>query len=405
MPWFVLFFSLIAAVAVADPTPSPDAKLEVPPAVLKEFQAIEALAAKSAFAEAESRIEALLPQLQDEPAARALLLRNQAALFGMQKHYAHAAMILEECLALHALSAGDAGKATVELVQYYVAAENYPRATDALSHWISTGGAAKPEHYLMLADLQTRLKRYVDAAASMEKAIAASPQPKPEWYQLLVGLYHEQHDLDQCARVLTELIERNPDKATYWNQLTGVYQEAGKVKQALAVQQLMYRNGLLTKPAEILQLTQVLRYQGLSARAAELLQREIDKGGIEANARNLATEADLWLEAKELRKAAATLEKAQAAGYSADSQHRLGQIYSELHDWSKAQQALSRALSEGGLKNPGGAYLLLGLAHYRLNAKDRARDAFGKALASPSVRNTAKQWLDHLDKEARQKPG
>jgi predicted Zn-dependent protease len=391
---------MVAAAASADPAPPADAKLEVPPAVLKEFQAIEALVGKSAYAEAGRKIEVLLPQLKDAPAARALLLRNQAALFGMQKHYAHAAMILEECLAMHSLSETDSGKAMFELAQYYVAAENYPKAANALGEWIGKSSAAKPEHHLMLADLQTRLNRHADAAASMEIAIAASPRPKPEWYQLLVGLYHEQHDLDHCARVLAALIEQNPGQALYWSQLTGVYQEAGKLKQALAVQQLMYKNGLLTKPAEILQLAQVLRYQGLSVRAAELLQLEIEKGRVEPSARNLGLTADLWLEAKELRKAAATLEKSLAVSYSGDGQHRLGQIYSELHEWSKAQQALSRALADGGLKNPGGAYLLLGLAHYRTNAKDRAREAFGKALASPSVRNTAKRWLEHIEKES-----
>lgn len=375
----------------------------VAPEIYQEFQAIEALAAKSAYGAAEQKILGLLPQLKNNPAAEALLRRNLATLHGMQKRYAQAAQALEQALALQALPAADAAQARLELAQYHLAAENYPKAAETLSAWIGQAPAPKPEHFLLLADIRSRLKQYPEAAAAMEQAIARSAQPKPEWYQALLGLYHESHDQQGCARTLAALIDRSPDNPLYWNQLTGLYQEAGDEAQALAVRQLMYRRGMLKSSAEIVQLAQVLRYRGLSGRAAEVLQEEIGKGRVEGSAKHYELLADAWTEAKELGKAAAALEKAVAQTEAADTRHRLGQIYSELHDWPKARQALDRALAQGNLKNPGGAWLLLGLAHYRLNEKGQAREAFIKAQTSPAVRLTARQWLEHIDKEAGQR--
>lgn len=388
-----LLLSLATAEAATDSAITPD--------VLAEFQAIDALAAKSAYGEAEQKIQALLPRLQNDPVARATLLRNLAALYGLQKHYLHAAMTLEQAQALNALAESDAIQAWFELGQYYLAAENDAKATEALTHWIQRAPAPTTEHYWLLSELQLRLKAYAQAAQYLEKGIATASEPKAEWYQRLLAIHHENRDWPACVRVLSTLIDRFPENPLYWNQLTGVYQQANQPLHALAVRQIMYQRGWLKTPTEIVPLAQALRLRGMPVRAAELLQREIDQGRLEATAQHLSLLADAWTEARELEKAAATVEKLAAVTKAAESYHRLGQIYSELHRWAKARQAITQAVKQGKLKNPGGAYLLLGLAQYRLNAKDQARAAFVKAKETPAVRKTAQQWLDHLGREGR----
>lgn len=373
----------------------------VPPEIVRQFRAIEELSARSRYVEAARMAEELRPALRENPAGQALVLRNLATLYGFQKHYLHAAGLLEEALALHGLAAADEDKARLELGQYYAAGGNLERAAEVLGAWLQSAGAPRPEHLLLLADIRMRLKQFAEAAALLDQAINRSEAPKPEWYQLLAGLHHEARDLPKCARVLQSAVARFPENLQYWNQLTGVYQEAGDPQRALAVQQLMHRQGLLASSAQIVQLAQALRSRGLHCRAAELLQAELERGRVADSAAHRELLAATWLDAKELRRAAQALEKALALNDSAETQHRLGQIYSELRDWSKAQQTLSRAIGKGGLKNPGGAYLLLGLAHYRLNARDKARAAFVKARESQTVRRTAQQWLEHMDKEGR----
>jgi len=394
-----LLYLLSLPAPAADP-PAPG--IDVSPEILGEFQTIETLTAKGSIAEAAQRGQALLPKLKDAPAARALLLRNLATLYGQQKHYAHSAALLQESLDLNALPAKDIPGVLLELAQYAVAAKDYPKAEEALSALIRQDPSPKPDFFLMLAEIRTQLKRYGDAAETLEQLIARTPEPKPAWREMLLGLHHEAHDPDACVRDLAGLIERTPDKPLYWQQLIGIYQETKQDRKALAVRQLMYANGMLKTSDEIVQLAQMLRYQGLPARAAEILQREIGQGGVEPTPTHLALLADTWTEARELAKAAAALEKADAQANTGETLHRLGQIYSELRDWNKARQALTRALSRGGLKNPGGAYLLLGMANYRLDAKNEARAAFIQAKNTPAVTKTAQQWLDHLDRETRQ---
>jgi tetratricopeptide (TPR) repeat protein len=399
-----LLLCLASALAAADPNAAPPGAAEISGEILEEFRVVETLAAKSAYGEAESKVRQLLPRVQENGRLSALLLRNLAALEGLQKRYAQAAQTLERSLALQALPPAETSQAQFELGQYLIAAENYPKAAEALSAWLDRAADPAPEHYLLLAEVRSQLKQYAEAAALAEKAIAGAPVPKPEWRKLLLGLYHEAKNFDGCAKVLAELIQSEPGNLLYWNQLTGIYQEAGKESQALAVRQLMHARGLLQTPEDILRLCQILRYRGLPSRAAELLQGEIERGRAPADAPRLELLAESWTEAKELGKAAAAQEKAAALADAGDAYHRLGQLYSELREWAKARQALSHALAKGGLKNPGGAYLLLGLAHYKLDAKEQAREAFVKAQATPAVRNAAQQWLAHLDQEARRNP-
>lgn len=393
---------LLSVPTLAAEKPAATPGIDVPPEIVKEFQAIEALTAKSAYAEAAQRGQALLPRLKDSPAAKALLLRNLATLYGQQKHYPHSAALLQECLDLHALPAREVPKVLLELAQYSVAAQNYPKAEEALTTLIQQDPDPKPDYYLMLVDMRTQSKRYAEAAAALERLIARTPEPKVEWYEMLLGLHHESRDLDACIRDLAALIEKSPDKPLYWQQLTGLYQEAKQDKKALAVRQLMYERGLPRSTDEIVQLAQMLRYQGLPGRAAEILQREIDRGGVDKTPRNLGLLADNWMEARELGKAAAALETSAALAPTGETLHRLGQIYSELRDWNKARLALTRALAKGGLKNPGGAWLLLGMAHYRLDAKNDARAAFLQAKNTPAMTKTAQQWLEHIERETRQ---
>jgi len=393
---------LLSVPTLAAEKPAATPGIDVPPEIVKEFQAIEALTAKSAYAEAAQRGQALLPRLKDSPAAKALLLRNLATLYGQQKHYPHSAALLQECLDLHALPAREVPKVLLELAQYSVAAQNYPKAEEALTTLIQQDPDPKPDYYLMLVDMRTQSKRYAEAAAALERLIARTPEPKVEWYEMLLGLHHESRDLDACIRDLAALIEKSPDKPLYWQQLTGLYQEAKQDKKALAVRQLMYERGLPRSTDEIVQLAQMLRYQGLPGRAAEILQREIDRGGVDKTPRNLGLLADNWMEARELGKAAAALETSAALAPTGETLHRLGQIYSELRDWNKARLALTRALAKGGLKNPGGAWLLLGMAHYRLDVKNDARAAFLQAKNTPAMTKTAQQWLEHIERETRQ---
>ena len=467
----LLCLLLTARAALAETSVDEAGKLAVSPAILKEFKAIETLAAKGQYAEAASQGEALLRQLQDDPPARALLLRNLALLYGQQHHYLHAAGLLQQSLDLHSLPAEDSAKAQLELAQFYAAAGEYAKAATLLSAWLAQAKTPQPEQLLMLADLRAQLKQYAEAAALMEqlverspapkpewiqraaqyfaaaedypkaaavlsaalartpnpppplllllaeietrlkhyaaaarvleKLIAETPEPKPEWRQMLLGLQHENHDLPACIRVLEDLIQRDPDNPLYWQQLSGIYVEARQEAKALAIRQLMYAKGLLHTSEEILQLVQGLRYQGLPTRAAEILQRAMERGSVDKSPANLGLLADAWTEARELGKAASALEQSAALANTGETLHRLGQIYSEQHQWAKAREALTRALARGGLKNPGGAYLLLGMAAYRLNAKEQARSAFIQASQSPPIQKTAQLWLEHLDRESR----
>jgi hypothetical protein len=74
----------------------------------------------------------------------------------------------------------------------------------------------------------------------------------------------------------------------------------------------------------------------------------------------------------------------------------LARLHIERETWKPAATALNKALSRGGLAEPGNAYLLQGIAHYESAHRQLAREAFEQARRFDKVRDNARQWLAYL---------
>ena len=78
---------------------------------------------------------------------------------------------------------------------------------------------------------------------------------------------------------------------------------------------------------------------------------------------------------------------------------RLGQVHMQSEAWSEASALLEKAIEKGGLKDPGNAELLLGIAYYNGAQVARARSSFLRARKHDSTRSAANRWITHLDSE------
>ena len=193
---------------------------------------------------------------------------------------------------------------------------------------------------------------------------------------------------------LKRLVELYP-KATYWLQLGGLYSELNDEKRALAVFELAYRGGFLTKPENLRQLAQMFLYQNVPLKGAEVMQAAFDKKALPKNERNLTILADAYVRSKEIDKAYLPLNQAAKAGKSADLYLRLTQLLLEGEKWSKAIAAAESAIRTGKLKDKGQAYLLMGIGNYYAGKQSAARRALEKASKSKNAThsNVARQWL------------
>jgi len=73
---------------------------------------------------------------------------------------------------------------------------------------------------------------------------------------------------------------------------------------------------------------------------------------------------------------------------------RLGRSYADLQKWKESEEALTKAISMGGVKDRGNAYVLIGQSRYERGDRAGARESFKTAG------NTAgRSWIDFMNSE------
>mgnify|MGYP001818943737 FL=1 len=74
------------------------------------------------------------------------------------------------------------------------------------------------------------------------------------------------------------------------------------------------------------------------------------------------------------------------------------QLLAEKSDWSGTVEAARQAIEKGGLKKPGGAYLLIGIASNELRDWQQAMDALKEARQyDQNTRRQATDWMKFVE--------
>ncbi len=384
---------LISFAKAADKEKSPS----VSPWLYKKLSKTEKLIGQKSYQSALHNLQQILGEVEQGSYEQATVLRSLSSVYALQGQYPKAAEILKKCLALKMLPEQQEQQAILNLGQLYMATEQYALAVKTLKPWLAKNPKPEAELSALLANAYAQLKQYRQALPHIKNAIASSKKPVESWYQLNLALYYELNEYGSAATLLNQLLKRYPDKKEYWEQLASVYQQLKQYKKAASVQHLAYKKGLLRSEKEILALTNLFLYIGSPYKGAKLLYDSLAAKAVRSTSSNWETLATAWQQAKEFNKAVAALETASSLNDKGSLYQQLGQIFVEQEQWKKAADALNKAINKGGLKNPGAAYLLLGMSYYELNNLKQARAAFSQARLYGKQKKTATQWLDYIN--------
>ncbi len=246
----------------------------------------------------------------------------------------------------------------------------------------------------LLARLYLDQEKYQAAARLLEQVRAELDGPDETVLLLLVSAYSEGKQLRRTPPLLRDLIRLSPGRAAYWQQLAATLLALKRDKQALAVLESAWLNGLLEKPNQLRYLAQLYIQQGVPYKAGRLLEKEPALKSDPA-ARRLSAQA--WQTARERAKAIAVLEAAAAESPDPDTYQQLAQLYFSGEDWDDAERALQRGIKAASGENRDRMLLSLGVVRYRQRRAEQARTAFEQALEGPDTRNQAEQWIRYLD--------
>jgi pentatricopeptide repeat protein len=195
---------------------------------------------------------------------------------------------------------------------------------------------------------------------------------------------------------LEAALSRYPDQTQYWAQLGNAYAQAGDASKALAVYALMYRQGLIRQSQDYLDLASLYMQNNVPYQAALVLQEGLQSGAVSASESNYTLLADAWQDAGDLDRAVAALGEAEKQSKSGDPLVAQAQIYTQRHEWFSAIDTAKKAIAKGGLKRPGRAWLLQGIAQVQNRQYDEGTASLREAAKYDDSRAQADAWLHYL---------
>ena len=331
------------------------------------------------------------------PYERALVYRLQAHLAYFASDYPGARAAFEKVLAEEILPVQDENRIRFNIAQLHAAAEEWPESLAALDRWERYVPEKDPLALYLRAVALYQLNDLDASLANAKQAVDLSSEPLESWLVFLAALYVQKEDFTSAAPVVEQLVARFPTKAKYWLQLALIYGALEKYPQALAVQQIAYREGLLTQDKDLRRLVRSSLHHGTPFGAAQILRHELKAERIKRDPPALELLANSWVAAREYELSIPALRDAAKASADGNLFLRLAQVYMQRELWKEAIETLGGAIEKGGLKDPGNAQLLLGICYYNDQRVEQARSSFARARDYNSTREAADRWIAHLE--------
>ncbi|MDH4031382.1 MAG: tetratricopeptide repeat protein [Chromatiales bacterium] len=326
-------------------------------------------------------------------------------VYAAQGKYDQAIPYFENALKTDALPNSAHFGLMYSLAQLYAGQEKHQQTVDLMLQYLSFQCDPPPQAYIALGSSYASLGQFNNALPYVQKAIVkAGDDAQESWYLLELAIYFEQKDYPAAGRALTQIVAKWPEKLKYWEMLSGAYQEQQKDLEALGILMLAYRKGLIYEAPgdqvgkKLLNLVRMNMFVEVPFMAGSMLESEIAAGRIEANEKNLTLLLSAWTQAREFDRAIATIDRLAPMKPDGELYLQKAQLLAEKSDWSGTVEAARQAIEKGGLKKPGGAYLLIGIASNELRDWQQAMDALKEARQyDKNTRRQATDWMKFVE--------
>jgi tetratricopeptide (TPR) repeat protein len=288
------------------------------------------------------------------------------------------------------------------IAQLYFVQEKWQQGIDALLLWFDMNEKPNATAYVLLAQGYYQIKKYDQALENVETAISMHESegklPKEQWYNLARFLYFDKEDFDSALDVLNTLIIYYPKKQ-YWVQASHLYGEKKDDKRQLALMEAAYEQGFLDRSSELVTMAYLYLNAEAPYYAGSVMQKGLDDEVVEEKSKNFELAGSAWAQAREVAKSIPMMEKAAAKSDEGELYVRLGNVYLDGDQFSKAADSVQKGLKKGGVKRPDQARLVLGMSYFNLGEYDKARRAFRDAGKDDRSKKYSQQWIKYINSE------
>jgi len=239
--------------------------------------------------------------------------------------------------------------------------QDYAGALAAIDRFLQETKSQDGDDIALKGNALYRLKRYPEAIATMKNAVESSPQPKPEWLQLLMGAYFDSNQPQEAARIAEGLMAKSPGDKTLQLNLAASYMQAGQDDKAAAMLEKLRASGALDQAEDYRNLYAMYLNHNKNKEGIAVIQEGLQKGVLKEDFETMNSLAQAYWFSGQSEQAIAAYRKAAPLAPDGETYLNLARaLLNEGHS-AEAKQAAQQALDKG-VRNPADAKKILGAA-------------------------------------------
>ena len=331
---------------------------------------------------------------------RALINQLYGQFYALQRDYKSAIPWFEKALAKNRLPFAADLQVSYSLSQCYFQTGRYKDVIKTLENYrvkaSKRGQNMAPVQLMVLGIAYFQEADILNAYTNISEANATATKLNEEWLQYEFALAVKLEKFDEAINVGQFLVFVNPEKKSYWKQLSGVYYGSESEELSLAGLELAYENDVLDKEKDYIDLARYFMYKELPIKAIDVLNDGINIKKVKQNRKNYEFLADAYFLAKDRVKGIDALIKAEALEKDADLSYKIARFAFENEDWSKAISYFSQAKKQGYEKYPGRLELLLGISYFEISNYKEALAFLNESLEFDSSNSAAEGWISYI---------
>jgi len=279
------------------------------------------------------------------------------------------------------------------IAQLQLQDEKYQDGLATLEQWQKLSGKETADELALKGNAYYRLDQYQPAVDAMKKAISMADKPNDSWTQILMASYFALNQFDQAAQLVQQQMAKDPNNKKLLNQLATIYIQGDKPQQALDLMAKAKAQGLITTGDDYVQLAKLYGAAEKPKDAAATLKEGIAKGVVQPTFDVYKLQGDVCLQAEDDACAIEGYSKASPMAKDGNVDYQLGYLLFYSSKSKDAIEALTRAISKGGLRQEGETYLLRGDAENDIDQSSAAMTDWQKAATYPSTKTMADQRI------------
>lgn len=161
---------------------------------------------------------------------------------------------LQQAIGLNALDNNGQFQSMLMLAQLQMQDDQQAEGLATLDKYLDESKSQRPEDLILKGQALYQAERYKEAIPVLKQAIAASPEPKDTWNQLLMAAYAEAGQTGEAVATAEAIAAKTPNDKKAQLNLASMYMQADQMDKAAAVMDKLRAAGQLTEEKEYKQL-------------------------------------------------------------------------------------------------------------------------------------------------------